>query len=43
MTEPQFLVLAGLICLAPHAYPVVGFALGLGYIILAVCIKLGWT
>ena len=41
MTDTEFLALAGTIWVAPHTHPMVGMALGLGYITIAVCSRLG--
>ena len=42
MTEPQFLVLAGLICFAPHYHPIIGNAAGLLLIGFVAVKGLGW-
>jgi hypothetical protein len=42
MTDSQFLVLAGMICLAPHYHPVVGSFAGLILFIVVAVKELGW-
>lgn len=42
MTTSQVLVLFGTIWIAPHFHPFVGTTFGVGYIIVAACIGLGW-
>lgn len=42
MTDSQFLVLAGMICLAPHYHPIVGSFAGLILFIVAAAEGLGW-
>ena len=42
MTDAQFLVLAGMICLAPHYHPVVGSFAGLILLLMAAVKGLGW-
>ena len=42
MTDSHFLVLAGMICIAPHYHPIVGNFAGLILLLVAAVKGLGW-